>query len=171
MSETRNFLGLCGFYQGFVADYATAAVTFIDLMQKNREWAWLAAQQHAFETLKARLLQAPVLVHPDHSKPYILHIDASDVGVGEALWQLDAEGLPWLVAYRFRKLKQAQSNYTVHEKEMFALVDALDNWRHYLLGAEIHIFTDNSALRYIHNTARPSARQVRWLEKLQLYFP
>jgi len=112
-----------------------------------------------------------VLVHPDHSKPYILHIDASDVGVGEALWQLDAEGLPWLVACRSRKLNQAQRNYTVHEKEMFALVDALDNWRHYLLGAEIHIFTENSALRYLQNTARPSARQVRWLENLQLYSP
>ena len=57
----------------------------------------------------------------------------------------------------------------MHEKEMFALVDALDDWGHSLLGAEIHIFTDNSALRYIQNTARPSARQARWLEKLQLY--
>ena len=57
----------------------------------------------------------------------------------------------------------------MHEKEMFALVDALDNWRHYLLGAEIHIFTENSALRYLQHTARPSAWKVRWLENLQLY--
>ena len=54
---------------------------------------------------------------------------------------------------------------------MFALVDALDDWRHYLLGAEIHIFTENSAIRYLQNTARHSAQNVRWLEKLQLYSP
>jgi len=92
------------------------AAPLTDLMQNNIEWAWLAAQQHAFDTLKARLLQAPVLVHPDHSKPYLLHTDASDVGVGATLSQLDAEGLPRLVACRSRKLNHAQKNYPVHEK-------------------------------------------------------
>ena len=138
-------------------------------MQKNREWAWLATQQHALETLEDCLLQAPVLMHPGNSKPYILHTDASDVGVGATLSQLDAEVLPRLGACRSRKLNQEQSVYPVHETEMLALVDALDDWRHYMLGAEIHIFTDNSALRHLQNTARHSARQVWWLEKLQLY--
>ena len=79
--------------------------------------------------------------------------------------------MPRLVACGSRKINQAQKNYPVHEKEMFALVDALDDWRHYLFGAEIHIFTDNSAIRHLQNTASHSARQVRWLEKLQLYSP
>ena len=48
-------------------------------------------------------------------------------------------------------------------------VDALDDWRHYLLGSEIHIFTEHSALRYLQNQARPSSSQTRWLEKLQVY--
>jgi hypothetical protein len=76
-----------------------------------------------------------------------------------------------LVACRLRKLNKAQKNYPVHEKEMLALIDALEDWRHYLLGYEIHIFTDNSALRYLQNSARPSTRQVRWLEKLQMFEP
>ena len=91
VTEVRGFLGLCGFYQRFVADYATVASPLTDLMQKGRERAWLTAQQHAFEVLKARLLQAPILVHPDHKKPYLLHTDASDVGVGATLSQTDAE--------------------------------------------------------------------------------
>ena len=57
----------------------------------------------------------------------------------------------------------------MHEKEMLALVDVLDDWRHYLFGVDIHIFTENVALRYLQNTARPSERQVRWLENIQLY--
>ena len=103
--------------------------------------------------------------------PFLLHTDASDVGVGATLSQTDADGVPRLVACRSRKLNKAQKNYPVHEKEMLALFDALEDWRHYLLGSEIHIFTDNSALRYLQNSARPSSRQIRWLEKLQMFEP
>ena len=85
--------------------------------------------------------------------------------------QLDTEGNSRLIACRSRKLNKAQLNYPVHKKEMLALIDALDDWRHYLLGAEIHIFTDNSALRYLQNTKQPSSRQIRRLEKLQIYSP
>ena len=147
------------------------AAPLTDMQRKNREWRWGSAQQNAFETLKSRLLQAPVLMHPDPSKAFQLHSDASEVGIGATLSQLDEQGIPHLVACRSRKLKQAERNYPVHEKEMLALVDALEDWRHYLLGSEIHVFTDNSALRYLQNNARPSSRQVRWLERLQLYSP
>ena len=60
-------------------------------------------------------------------KPYILHTDVSDVGVEATLSQLDAEGIPRLVACRSRKRHQALRNYPVREKETFALVDALDD--------------------------------------------
>ena len=158
VSDVRSFLGLCGFYQRFVPDYSTVAAPLTDLMQKGREWAWFPAQQNAFELLKSRLLQAPVLIHPDMTKPFLLHTDASDVGVGATLSQLDTEGIPRLIACRSKKLNKAQLNYPVHEKEMFALIDALDEWRHYLFGSEVHIFTDNSALRYLQDSARPSSR-------------
>ena len=52
---------------------------------------------------------------------------------------------------------------------MFARMDSLHDFRHYLLDATIHIVTDNSAIRYLQNTARPSAPQIWWLETLQLY--
>ena len=54
VTNVTSFLGLCGFYQRFVADYATFAATLTDLMQKDKDWAWLPVQKHAFETLKAR---------------------------------------------------------------------------------------------------------------------
>ena len=93
----------------------------------------LAASSAArFETLKACLLQAHVLIHHDRTNPYMLHTDAADVDVGATLSQLETEGLSRLLACQSRKLNKAQLNYTVHEKEMFALVDALEKWRHYL---------------------------------------
>ena len=89
VTDVRSFLGLCGGYQRFVSDYATVAAPITDLMQKGNDWAWLPDQPHAFETLRARLMQAPVLIHRDHTKLYVLHTDASDVGVGATLSQLD----------------------------------------------------------------------------------
>ena len=77
-------------------------------MQKGKTCDRLPVQQHTFETLKARLLQAHVLIHPDHTKPYMLDNDAADVGVGATLSQLDTEGLSILVACRSRKLNNAQ---------------------------------------------------------------
>ena len=110
VTDVRSFLGLCSFYQRFVDYYATVAAPLTDLMQKGKELAWLPVQQHAFETLKERLLQAPVLIYPDHTKPYMLHTDASDVGVGATLSQFDTKCLPRLVVCRSRKLNKAQLN-------------------------------------------------------------
>ena len=74
-----------------------------------------------------------------------------------------------MVACRSRKLSSAEKNYTVHEKEMLALVDTLEEWRHYLLGVAVLVYTDNSALSYLQKNPKRSPRQVRWLEKLQRY--
>ena len=52
---------------------------------------------------------------------------------------------------------------------MLALVDALDELRHYLLGVPVLVYTDNSALSYLQKNPKPSPRQVRWLGKLQQY--
>ena len=74
-----------------------------------------------------------------------------------------------LVACRSRKLSSAENNYPVHDNEMLALVDTLEEWRHYLLGVAVLVYTDNSALSYLQKNPKPSPRQVRWLEKLQRY--
>ena len=74
-----------------------------------------------------------------------------------------------LVACRSRKLSSAEKNYPVLEKDMLALVDTLEEWRHYLLGVAVLVYTDNSALSYLQKNPKPSPRQVRWLEKMQRY--
>ena len=74
-----------------------------------------------------------------------------------------------LVACRSRKLSSAEKNYPVHENEMLAFADTLEEWRHYLLGVAVLVYTDNSALSYLQKNPKPSPRQVRWLEKMQRY--
>ena len=119
--------------------------------------------------MKARLLQVLVLTHADTNKPLVLHTDASEVVVGATSSQLDEQRIPHLIACRSKKLNAARNNYPVHKKEMLSSIQALDDWIHYLFGSEIHVFTDNSAIRYLQHDARPSTRQVRWLEKRQHY--
>ena len=168
-TDIKSFLGLCGFYQRFVPRYATITAPLTDLLQKKRLWDWTQAAQMAFDALKLKLLKHPILTVPDPTKPYILHTYASEVGLGATLSQHDAESLLRLVACRSRKLNDAEKKYPVHEKEMLALADTLKAWRHYLLGAEVMVYTDNSALRYLQTNKNPNQRQVRWLELLQQY--
>ena len=145
-TDVKSFLGLCGFYQRFVADYATVATPLTNLMGKKAVWKWGEEEERAFQALKVRLLQYPVLTVPNFKLPMILHTDASDVGVGATLSQKDEGRELRLVACRSRKLSSAEKNYPVHEKEMLALVDTLEEWRHYLLGVAALVYTDNSAL-------------------------
>ena len=116
---------------------------------KGLEWSWTKVEQRAFEVLKSKLLKSPVPVLPDPTKPYVLRTDASDVGIGAVLSQEDDEGRLRLarIACRSKKLSPPQTRYTVHEKEMLSLIEALEVWRHYLLGAEVKVYTDNSALK------------------------
>ena len=100
-------------------------------------------------TLNGRMLKTPVLTVPDFLKPLILHTNASEVGIGATLSQEDDNGNMRLIACRSRKLSDAEKRYPVHEKEMLALVDRLEEWRHYLLGAEVRVYTDNLALNYL----------------------
>ena len=88
-TDVKSFLGLCGFYQRFVADYATVATPLTNLMGKKAVWKWGEEEERAFQALKVRLLQYPVLTVPNFKLPMILHTDASDVGVGATLSQKD----------------------------------------------------------------------------------
>ena len=129
VTDVKNFIGLCGFYQRFVKDYATVAAPLTELMKKKEGWKWGERETSAFAELKVRLLKYPVLTVPNFKRPMILHTDASEVGIGATLSQRCEDGNLQLVACRSRKLSQAERIYPVHEKEMLALVDTLEEWQ------------------------------------------
>ena len=92
-TDVNSFLGLCGFYQRFVADYVTVATPLTNLMVNKAVWKCGEEEESVFQALKVRLLQYPVLTVPDFKLPMILHMDASDVGVGATLSQKDEWGV------------------------------------------------------------------------------
>ena len=103
---------------------------------------------------------------PNWQLPFEVMCDASDLAIGEVLGQRE-EGKPYVVYYASKTLKEAQMNYTTIEKELLAVVYALDRFLAYLVGSDIIIFTDHSALKYLLTKHNAKVRLIRWVLLLQ----
>ena len=166
LETLRSFLGLAGYYRKFIPKFATIAAPLTALTKKCMPFIWEDSHQDAFLTLKAHLCSAPILAYPKFDKPFILQTDASNVGLGAALAQLDTDGTERVVSYASRTLTPREKNYSTMEKEALAIVFATEHFRYYLLGRQFQIVTDNSALTWLHSV-EPKGRIARWIMKLQ----
>lgn len=102
--------------------------------------------QAAFEELRRRFVTAPVLAFPDYSRPFT---DASDVGVGAVLSQLQEDGSERVIAYASRVLTRPERRYCVTRKELLAVVTFIHHFRAYLLGREFRLRTDHGSLTWL----------------------
>ena len=166
MKTVRQFLGHVGFYRRFVRDFSKIAKPLYKLLEKDAKFEWDAECQERFEELKAYLTTAPIVRAPDWHLPFEVMCDSSDLSVGAVLGQR-IEGKPYVVYYVSKTLNEAQRNYTTTEKELLVVVYALDKFRSYLIGSDIVIFTDHSALKYLLTKQNFKARLIRWVLLLQ----
>ena len=120
----------------------------------------------AFQTLKHRLTTAPVMIAPDWSKDFELMCDASDYAVGVVLRQRH-DKVFHAIYYASKVLNEAQLNYATTEKEMLAIVFALEKFRSYLIGSRVIIFTDHAAIKHLLAKADSKPRLIRWVLLLQ----
>ena len=150
IKDMQKFLGFCNFYRRFVKDYSTIARPLFDLTKKTTPWNWTEDCTHAFEKLRQTMITSPVLILPDHEKPFTLITDASDYATGAILQQRDALGRAHPVAYYSKSLQPAERNYEIHDKELLAIIQALKHFRHYLQGSPhvTQILSDHANLRY-----------------------
>ncbi|KAM2462482.1 hypothetical protein PS1_013356 [Malus domestica] len=120
----------------------------------------------AFNTLKYELTSAPIIMAPDWSLPFELMCDASDYAIGAVLGQR-VNKLPHVIYYASRTLNDAQLNYSTTEKELLAIVFALEKFRSYLVGSKVIVFSDHAALRYLMTKKDAKPRLIRWILLLQ----
>jgi transposase InsO family protein len=163
----QSFLGFCNFYRRFIKDYSRIAKPLTTLTKSNTPFIWDQACRQAFENLKDYLSTSPVLRYYDYSLPTKLETDASDGVVAGVLSQ--QHGREWHpVAYFSKSMAPPEQNYEIHDKEMLAIVRALEQWRAELEGLQrddrFDIFTDHRALEYFMTKKVLNARQARWLE-------
>ncbi|KAJ9535831.1 hypothetical protein OSB04_un001012 [Centaurea solstitialis] len=126
-TEIRQFLGLAGYYRRFIEGFSKIAQPLTMLTQKDKKFDWGQRQEDAFQLLKQKLCNAPVLALPQGTEDFVVYCDASRQGLGCVLMQRDK-----VIAYASRQLKNHEQNYTTHDLELGAVVFALKIWRHYL---------------------------------------
>ncbi|EED18927.1 retrotransposon polyprotein, putative [Talaromyces stipitatus ATCC 10500] len=170
----QSFLGFCNFYRRFIKDYSRIAKPLYRLTHNNVPFEWTKNCQEAFDKLKLCLSTAPVLSHYQPNLPTRVETDASDGVIAGILSQLHEEGLWHPVAYFSRTMTPSERNYDIHDKEMLAIVRALEEWRPELVGLQredrFEILSDHRALEYFMTTKKLNARQARWCEFLTDYY-
>ncbi|XP_050374637.1 uncharacterized protein LOC126792216 [Argentina anserina] len=164
--DVRSFLGHAGFYRRFIKDFSKIARPMSSLLQKDVPFHFDDDCKHAFETLKKLLTSAPIMAPPDWSLPFELMCDASDYAVGAVLGQRK-DKQPYAIYYASRTLNDAQQNYTTTEKELLAVIFALDKFRSYLLQSKVIVYTDHAALKYLMTKKDAKPRLIRWILLLQ----
>ena len=167
VKDVQSFLGFCNFYRRFIKSFSENSRVLSDLTKKDVAWNWTPECQAAFEKLKSSILNAPSVHHPNFDLPFVLETDASDFAVGAVLSQpVDLDHLDDLrpVGFYSRKLLPAEVNYDIHDKELLAILCALDHWSHYLLGSpfKIRVYSDHRNLVYFRSRRTLSPRLLRW---------
>ena len=166
MKTVRQFLGHAGFYRRFIQDFSKISKPLYKLLEKDAKFEWDAECQQRFEELKPYLTTAPIVRAPNWELPFKVICDGSDLAIGAVLGKR-AEGKPYVVYYASKTLNEARRNYTTTEKELLAVVYALDKFRAYLIRSNKIIFTDHSALKYLLTKQNAKARLIRWVLLLQ----
>ena len=170
VTELRSFLGLVQFFRRFIPQFSLRAAPLTSLTQKGSSIKdWNSKCQETFSELKEALISAPVLVPPDWSRPFHLHIDASQLAIGATLTQFDDDGHDRVIAYTSRKLTSAERNNTANERELLALVFSLQRFRCYLEGSTFDAFTDNQVVENFMTKKSLNRREARWLDVLATF--
>ncbi|CAL9000990.1 unnamed protein product [Prunus brigantina] len=166
MKGVRSFLGHAGFYRRFIKDFSKITYPLCNLLAKDVVFHFDKDCMNAFNTLKCELTSAPIIMAPDWSLPFELMCDASDYAVGAVLGQR-VNKLPHVIYYASRTLNDAQLNYSTTEKELLAVVFALEKFRSYLVGSKVIVYSDHAALRFLLTKKDAKPRLIRWILLLQ----
>ncbi|GBG88009.1 hypothetical protein CBR_g46380 [Chara braunii] len=145
LTELRSFLGLANYYKKFVRNFSTIAAPLRRLLKKEIIWKWDKDCTSAMKKLKQALIEYPVLTVADPSLPFIVTTDARQYGIGVVLQQDDGNGYrpEEFMSARMPSEKVATSTY---ERELYAPRQALEHWKHYLLGRHFKVYSDHETL-------------------------
>ena len=172
LKDLRGFLGFANFYRRFIEGFAKLARPLNDLTKKDVAWRWTDVEAVAFEGLKYRFTSAPVLAmwHPDCETQ--LSTDASGYATSGVLEQKQQEDdLYHPVAFRSQSMTATERNYEIYDRELLAIIQALEDWRHYLIGLPkpFTIYSDHANLTHWRTARHLTRRQARWYMTLSQY--
>ena len=162
----RSFLGHASFYRRFIRDFSKIARPLCRLLEKDTKFYFDESCHNAFEEIKSRLVEAPIMTKPDWNREFEIMCDASYFAMGAVLGQKD-EKVFKAIYYASKTFNEAQQNYSTTKKEMLAIIFACENFRPYILGSHVVIHTDHAAIKYLMAKKKAKPRLIRWVLLLQ----
>lgn len=169
-TKVREFLGFCNFYRDSIPRYSDIAAPLTALTGKA-EWAWTAQHDASWLMLKTAVLTAPVRAAYDENLPIEAHTDASDKAIAATIEHRYSCGHTRPLAFYSAKLNPAEQNYTVHDKELLAIVKLFKHFHAWMHGSPepVKIWSDHKALQHFLTTTKLTQRHARWAETLGQY--
>ena len=136
--------------------------------QENASFVWDEVHQVAFDSIKEKLVNAPILTYPSPDNDFILDTDASGTAIGAVLSQIQ-DGEERVVCYGSFVLTPEQRKYCVTRRELLAVVRFTRQFRHYLLGPRFLLRTDHNSLTWLLRFKYIEGQLARWLEELSQF--
>ncbi|UYV77938.1 K02A2.6-like [Cordylochernes scorpioides] len=174
LTELQAFLGLLTYYSRFIPNMSSTLVPLYNLLKKEQKCKWETPEERAFKDIKEKLVHSTLLVHFDPRKRQILSCDASGVGIGAVLSQVQGDNDIHPVAFASRTLTPAEKKYSQLEREALGIVFGVTRFRNYLLGNSFTLRTDHKPLvtLFSENKGIPTIaanRIQRWAIILSAY--
>ena len=169
--DIESFLGFCNYLRDFVPLYANIASPLEKLRKvKKIGNLWDESCEQSFQMFKNVLSQAPVLNMPLPDVPYCIATDASQLGLGWVLYQLDpATQKPRYIKFGAKSLNKHQQNYGATRRELLAVVTAIQDCRDYVYGKKFDLFTDHKSLTYLFTQTKLNYMQLNCIDVLLDY--
>ncbi|KAH9291640.1 hypothetical protein KI387_043172, partial [Taxus chinensis] len=159
LTETRSFVGAVQYLRKFIKNFSSIAVHLHSVTTRGKDFDWGKKQHIAFESFKYKISHAPVLALPNLQLPFEVETDVSDYVMGVVLLQ---GGRP--ICYHSELFHGAILNYCTYDKELYALVQVVKKWKHYLMGKETIIHMDHQPLQYLQAQNKlQQARHYKWM--------
>ena len=162
----RSFLGHAEFYRRFIKDFSNIARPLCRLLEKDTRFNFDDSCKAAFEEIKTRLVQAPIMAAPEWDQEFEVMCDASYFAMGAILGQ-KKEKILRAIYYASRTFNETQENYSTTKKEMLAIVFACEKFRPYILGSHVIVHTDHATIKYLMSKKEAKPRLIRWVLLLQ----
>ena len=164
--QIKQLVAIGSYYRRYIRDFASMVRPMVELTRKGKKFRWTVACQTAFESMMKALLSTDIMGYPlNDGGEFILDVDASDVGIGGILHQVQGDR-ERVIAYASRSLNKAECNYCITEKELLAARYFIEYFRQYLLGRRFKVRSDHQALVWLFRIKEPRGKIARWLEIL-----
>ena len=171
--QVRQIMGFFSYFREYIPNVSALAKPLTDLTAKKvpNQIQWGQAKQVAFDKLKSELCKATneSLAIVDFNKPYVIHVDASYYAVGSVRTQPDSFQKERSVAFISKKLSKTQQAWSTIEKKTFATIWALGQFRYWIFGKPVTLYTDHNPITYLTDAAPKSAKLMRLALAIQQY--